>query len=195
MASISKSTKLIVVPTDLADTLKIIAGRIGVGLPEYIEEALTQAVLADKEGASLKETVDLLKMINIHKDAGSQIISRSDLNTIINQMPKRKIKLLEKIWLNSGSWYGNYLKTRLDLESIIQFLETDLLLTWSLDDVIIERNDVELILKCVSFNQTEASTNLLQQYLSGLMKALGFRETDKIVLRGLINIRYLFNDR
>ena len=134
-------------------------------------------------------------MINIHRDAGAQIISRSDLNTIIKQIPKRKIKLLEKIWLNSGSWYGNYLKTRLDLESILQFLETDLLITWNLDDVIIERNDVELILKCVNFNQTEASTNLLQQYLSGLMKALGFRETDKIVLRGLITIRYLSNDR
>jgi hypothetical protein len=189
MASLSKNTKLVVVPTDLADTLKIIAGRIGIGLPEYVEEALTQAVLADKEGASLKETVELFKMINIHKDAGAQTISRSDLNTIIDQIPKRKIKIIEKIWFNSGSWYGNYLTTRLDLESILQYLEKDLLVSWNLDDAIIERNDVELILKCVSFNLTEASTNLLIQYISGLMKALGFRETDKIVLRGLINIR------
>jgi hypothetical protein len=186
-----KDTKLIVVPADVADTLKIIAGRLGIGFPNYVENVLNQAINADEAGVSLKETVDLYKVVNIQMDAGAQRIPRSDLNEIINQLPKRKQRKLEKIWYNSGRWYGNYLKTKLDLESIPRYLEQDLKLSWNLDDVQINLNDVELMLECVSFNLTETSTNLLIQYLSGLMDALELRETDKTMLRGLLKIRYI----
>ena len=186
-----KDTKLIVVPADIADTLKIIAGRLGTGFPNYVEDVLNQAINADEVGASLKETVELYKMVNIQMDAGAQRISRSDLNEIINQIPKRKQRKLEKIWFNSGRWYGHYLKTKLDLDSITTYLEQDLKLSWNLDDVQIELDDVELILTCVGFNLTETSTNIIIKYLSGLMEALDLRETDKSVLRGLIKIRYL----
>jgi hypothetical protein len=67
-------------------------------------------------------------------------------------------------------------------------------LTWNLDDVIIERTDLEFTLKCIGFAMNELYTNLLMHYLSGLMEALDFRETDREEFRGLIKIRYLMKN-
>jgi hypothetical protein len=118
MATLPKNTKLVIVPDELADTLKIIAWRRKVGFQEFVENSLKQAIQADELGVSLKETLDLYKLINIHKDAGTQLISRSALNEVISKLSKTETQHLEKIMNNSGNLHGLYLKTRLDKETI-----------------------------------------------------------------------------
>lgn len=194
MATLPKNTKLVIVPDEIADTLKIIAWRREVGFQEFVENSLILAIQADELGVSLKETIDLYKLINIHMDSGSQLVSRSALNEVINEFSNTEAQALEKIMNNSGNLHGLYLKTRLDKETIYQYLEKDILLTWNLDDVIIERTDLEFTIKCIGFTMNELYTNLLVHYLSGLMEALDFRETDREQLRGLIKIRYLMRN-
>jgi hypothetical protein len=189
--TLSQDTKLIVVPKQIADTIKIIAGRIGVPLPAYVTQALTQVIRADELGISIKETIDLFELTTIQKDSGSIRVFRSDFDNIITDLPIRKKKALQKIWYNSGNWYGNYLKTKLDLDSILNYFEKDLLISWNLDDVSIEMKDVELVLKCTSFDISKELMSLLVQYVSGFMDALNFRETEKEILKGLVYIRYI----
>jgi hypothetical protein len=189
--TLSQDTKLIVVPKEVADTIKIIAGRIGVPLPVYVTQALTQVIRADELDVSIKETIDLFELTTIQKDSGSIRIFRSDFEKIITELPIRKKKALQKIWYNSGNWYGNYLKTKLDLDSILNYFEKDLFISWNLDDVVFETKDVELVLKCISFDISKELMSLLIQYISGFMEALSFSETEKEILKGLVYIRYI----
>jgi hypothetical protein len=188
--SLFDNTKLIPIPDKLVDELTHIANRRGVSISVYAAEVFQEAMRAEALGADLKEAVDLWKLISVHKNAGNLNIPRSNFGDLIKLHIKNGFDLKE-IWFDSGRWYGAFCSTQLDDDDVFSFLEKDLLLSWNLDEVEIKDEDHIVFVRCASFSMSEELTNLLIQYLLGVFQELGYAESERDTLRGLVQLRFI----
>jgi hypothetical protein len=190
--NIFDNTKLIPVPDNIAEELTKIANRKGISVSVYATEVLLEALRAENLGADLKHAVDLWRLVSVHKNAGNLNIPRSNFGDLI-KLHVENGKKLKEIWYDSGRWYGAYCTTQLDGDNIFSFLEKDLLLSWNLDEVEIRNEDPVLWIRCASFSMSVELTDLLVVYLLGLFNELDYSESERDVLRGLVQIRFLKN--
>ena len=190
--NIFDNTKLIPVPDKLAEELTKIANRKGISVSVYATEVLMEALRAENLGVDFKHAVDLWRLVSVNKNAGNLNIPRSNFGDLIKLHLNNGTELKE-IWYDSGRWYGAYCTTQLDGDNLFNFLEKDLLLYWNLDEVEIRNEDPVLWIRCVSFSMSEELTDLLVEYLKGLFYELGYSESERDVLRGLVQIRFLKN--
>ena len=188
--SLFDNTKLIPVPEKIVDELTRIANRRGVSISVYAAEVFQEALRAETLGAELKEALDLWKLINVHKNAGNLNIPRSNFGDLIKLHINNDLDLKE-IWFDSGRWYGAFCSTQLEDDNLFRFLEKDLLLSWNLDEVEIKDEDHIVFVRCASFSISEELTNLLVEYLLGVFHELGYNETEKDILRGLVQLRFV----
>jgi plasmid stability protein len=183
--------KFIMVPKDLADQLKITAARLGTSVTDFAFEALTQALRIENLGSDLKDAVDLFQLVSMQRGAGSLSISRGNFKEIIEQLNEAQKTEQLNIWKESGRWYGAYLKAKLHLDDLFPFLQRDLEVSWNLDEVDIQQQDLMVVIRCTSFCMSKELTDLLVSFVMGLMDELGFSETDRDVLRGLAILKFL----
>jgi hypothetical protein len=188
--NIFDNTKLIPVPDKVAEELTKIANRKGISVSVYATEVLMEAMRAETLGANLKHAVDLWRIVSVHKNAGNLNIPRSNYGDLIKLQIGNGTELRE-IWYDSGRWYSAYCTTQLDGDNLFDFLEKDLLLSWNLDEVEIRDEDPILWIRCASFSMSEELTDLLVEYLLGLFNELGYSESEKDVLRGLVQLRFV----
>ena len=186
--------KLIPLPSSLAKALTRIANRKGSSVSVYATDIIAEAIRAEQLGTDLKDAVDLWKMVSVHKGAGNLNIPRSNFGELIEKLYEHNGVELAKIWYDSGRWYGAFCSTKLNGENIFRFLEKDLLLSWNLDEVEINDEDVMVWVRCTSFSMSHELTNLLVEYLLGLFHQLGYSEKERDVLRGLIILKFLKNN-
>lgn len=184
-----KDTKLIVVPSKLVQRLRVIAGRQGVSLSNFTAEALQQAVRAEEVGASLEEAVDLYRLHEVQRGSGAIQIPRSNLNAMIGELYKNHEDELLKAWKEAGRWYGEYLHARLGDEAL-DFFGKALMVSWNLDEVELRNDSLMAFIRFTSFVMSLELTELLINYLSGTMTALGYEVTEEDHLKGLANIYY-----
>lgn len=184
-------TKFIVVSKRLANRVKVVAGRLGFNVTAFTTDALTQALRIDEMGTNLKDAVDLYRLMDVHRGAGRLSIMYSNFKGLVGSLTKKQKKELSSLWLESGKWYGAYLSARLNGDALFDFLERDLLITWGLDAVEIEEQDVEVSIRCTSFGMGDDVTGLLHLYIVGLMTELGYSKQDEDVLRGLLQLQFL----
>lgn len=184
-----KDTKLIVVPSQLVQSLRVIAGNHGVSLSDFTAKALEQALRADKMGASLEEAVNLFWLHEVQRGSGAIQIPRSNLNTIISQLYQNHEKELLEVWDKAGRWYGEYLNTRLG-DDALSFFEKALMVSWNLDEVELKTDGLMVSLRFTSFMMPIQLTELLIRYISGTMAALGYEMMREDHLRGLANMYY-----
>jgi hypothetical protein len=185
----SQNTKLIVLPEELVKELGGISNRLGISISNFATEALEQALEIDKLNASLSDAVNMYNLVSIRRGAGGLIVPRTTLNQILTNFTINNDEM-EKIWYEAGRWYGEYLNTKLGNNESLVYLENDLKLSWNLDEVEIQDNEYEVMIRCVSFMMTENMTSLLLSYIRGLMTALDYRESKKDYLRGMIFLKY-----
>ncbi|MCW4049832.1 MAG: hypothetical protein NWE89_08860 [Candidatus Bathyarchaeota archaeon] len=183
--------KFIVVPKRLADRVKLVSGRLGGSVTDYAIEVFTQALRVDEMGSNLKEAVDVYHLVTVQQGAGKINVTKANMGEILSKLSSDKEGVLSQIWYESGKWYGAYLSVKLKDEDILGFLETDLLLTWNLDEVEIRKQDLMVTIRCTSFTMSMELTDLLVNYLVGLMEELGFIENERDVLRGLVTLKFL----
>jgi len=185
-----EDTKLIVVPSSLAERLRAVAVRQGISLSNYAADALEQALRADGMGTSLQESVDLYRLMEIQRGAGSVNISRSSLNRLIEELYPNQGEEMRKAWRESGRWYGEYLHTKLQGEDVLGFFEKVLLVSWNLDEVEIKKEAGFTTLRYASFTMPFQTTELLISFISGAMSSLGYEELDRDYLRGMATLRF-----
>jgi len=185
-----EDTKLIVVPSSLAERLRAVAVRQGISLTNYATDALEQALRADGMGTSLQESVDLYRLMEIQRGAGSVNISRSSLNRLIEELYPNQGEEMRKAWRESGRWYGEYLHTKLQGEDVLGFFEKVLLVSWNLDEVEIKKEAGFTTLRYASFTMPFQTTELLISFISGAMSSLGYEELDRDYLRGMATLRF-----
>lgn len=192
--SLFDDTKLIPVPKSIVNELTKIANRKGSSVSVYAVEVFTEALRAESLGADLKEAVDLWRMASVHRSAGNLNIPRSNFGDLIKLHLENDMDLKE-IWYDSGRWYGAFCSTKLNDEDLFSFFEKDLLLSWNLDEVEIRDEDLVVWIRCASFSMSKELTDLLLEYLIGLFYELGYTESDRDILRGLIQIRFVKNPK
>lgn len=183
--------KFIVVSAEIANQLRIVSGRLGSSAVSYAEEVFTQAFRVDEMGSNLEEAVDTYRLVTVQRGAGSICVNRARFKELVERLYLEDAEELSGLWYESGRWYGAYLRTKLNGESIFGFLEKDLLVTWNLDEAEIRQEDVLVFVRCTSFGMSRELTDLLVHYLVGLMEELGYSENDRDVLRGLVIMKFL----
>jgi hypothetical protein len=184
-----ENTKLLVLPGDLVERLKVISSKKGLSLSSYAIETFEEAIRAESFTADLKDTVDSYHLKEVQHGAGSMIIPRSILSQLIKS-PEIEGKQLRELWSEAGRWYGHYLKRRLEESELLKFIRDDLVVSWNLDECEIIDGD-ETKLRFVGFDMSEEFTELLLTYLKDLMGSIGYREIERDNMRGMATIKYL----
>jgi len=185
-----KGTKLIVLPSRLVERLRKPAGRQGVSISNYAAEALEQALRATGLGISIQEAVDLYKIMQIQREAGAVQISRESLDRLIEKLHADGGEDLRAIWLEAGRWYGEYLRAKLKGDGVLGFFEKALLVSWNLDEADVDEEDGGVRLRCTSFMMSPEKTELLINYITGVMLSLGYEEVSNEHLRGMVLTRF-----
>ena len=185
----SKDTKLVVLPGRLVEQLREIAVRRGVSVSSFAAGALEQAVRAEEMQASLEETVNVFGIYEIVRGSGAVQIPRSRFNSLISELHRSNKDEQLATWEKAGRWYGEYLHALLGGEAL-GFLEKALLVSWNLDEVEINDEDLVVNIRFTSFIVTLELTELLVSYILGIMNALGYETVGKSYLRGLATLSF-----
>ena len=184
-------TKLIKVPKALASQLSLVVRRLGTSVSDYTTDALSQALRINDMGSNLEKAVDTYQLVDIHKRAGLINLSRHTLTQIVSMLPDKAAKTLKDESKEAGQWYAAYILSKLSSNSILGFLENDLMLSWNLDEVKIVEEDVLVHFRCTSFNMTLDITELLVLYTRGVFEELGYSVKDEAVLPGLVSFTFI----
>lgn len=184
-------TKLIKVPKALAAQVKLVAGRLGSSVSDYATDALSQALRTDNMGTNLEKAVDTLQMVKVHTGAGFINIPRNSLTRIVSMLPDDSVMLLHEGSLEAGRWYAAYISSMLSPDSLLTFLQSDLIVSWNLDEVEIVEEDVLVHLRMTSFNMSRNVTELFVLYTRGVFDELGYSVKDEDVLPGLVSFTFL----
>ncbi len=184
-------TKFVLIPKPLADRLRLVSTRLGCSVSDYASDSLTQALRIYEMGSTLEDAVDLFHLVSMQRGAGNLAITRGNFKELLLRFGDDGKDYLHKIWNESGRWYGAYLKAKLNDDDLFSYLEKDLLVYWNLDEVEITQQDLMVSMRCTSFSMSMELTELLVNFLVGLMKELNFNETGRDVLRGLVIMKFL----
>jgi hypothetical protein len=182
--------KLISVPTQLANQLRLMSGRLGISVSSITTEALEQYLRAETMNASLKEAVDFLFMAQVHKGAGLINLQRAGIKDLLKQLYDEDSTKLLELWKRSGQWYAAYLSNRLNGE-FFSFFEKDLMVSWNLDESEIEVKDVMVDVRLTSFGMSREFTELLVVYTKGFFDELKYNVSEEDVLPGLISLKFI----
>jgi hypothetical protein len=184
-------TKFIVVPAAVANRVRLVSGRLGSSVANYATEVFNQAFRVDEMGSGLEEAVDMYRLVTVQRGAGCIQVNRARFKDLAKRLYVEDAEELTGIWYESGRWYGAYLLTKLNGEDVFGFLEKDLMVSWNLDEAEIKQQDFLVSIRCTSFGMSMELTDLLVNYLVGLMEESGYVENDREALRGLVLMKFL----
>jgi hypothetical protein len=185
-----ENTKLVLLPSQLVQRLRVLAIRRGVSMSSFASEALEQAVKAASLGVSIQEAVDLFHLMQVQKGAGSVQVNRESLDRLLGMLYAGSGDELRAIWYEAGRWYGWYLRVRLKEADFLDFLEKVLLVSWNLDEVEVREDSGGLRVRCTSFMMTVERTELLISYITGVLNSVGYEEEGRQHLKGMAVLKY-----
>jgi hypothetical protein len=186
-----KRKKLIAVQSDVITQIIRIANTKGRTVYSFVNEIMEQAIEAEEVGRSLKEIVEMYKLMEIEKKTGSILVPREILNFLIQRLyPSEKDALLKE-WYSSGQWYGKYIKARIQegepLETLDKLLQA---YAWDSSEIRVIRGNGPIRLRCISPKHTPEETRLFSKFLEGAMHSMGYNLKEKEVMKGLILLNF-----
>jgi len=184
---VKKQKKLMAVQADLVEKIIRISNIKGRTVYSFVNEIMEQAIEAEDLGQSLKEIVEIYRLMEIEKKTGAVLTTREILNFLVQKLyPSEEEALMEK-WYISGEWYGKYVLTRFQdgepLEMLDKLLQVYL---WEASEIRILRGKDSIGLRCVAPNHTTEETSLLSSFLEGAMHSMGYTLRKRDLLKGLI---------
>ena len=184
-----REKKLIRAPADLVAKLSEAASRKGKTIYGYVSEVLEQAVRAYEMGRSLKEIIDVYEVLEVHRDAGTAAAPRDVLDYLVRTVYGEGDEDLERLWHESGRWYGVYLKQRFEdpIEGFLRLLRDGRL---GLEQVSMKNEDGELEIRCVSARLSRERTMLIGCFIEGAMSSLGYEMSRRELFRGIIKMTF-----
>lgn len=185
-----EDTKLLSLPTGLVNRLKDASIKRGTNISAFAAEALEETLRAESLGATTKDAVDAFEMREIQRGGGAMVVTRDVLSQLVESDEGGSSDELAKLWMEAGNWYGHYLSSKLGSEEVVPFLEKDLRVSWNLDEVEFTVGDGTALLKFTCFMMSERFTHLLLSYVSGVMRALGYRDLEGDHMRGMASVRF-----
>ena len=185
----SRERKLIRAPGELVSKLNEAAHREGKTLYSYVSEVFEQAVRAYEMKRSLKEIIDGYEVLEVHREAGTVFTPRDVMDYLVGKVSNENDETLERLWYQTGRWYGIYLRERFDdsVEALVRLLREG---RWDLNDVTLNRNGESLEFKCVSPFLSQERTKLIQKFIEGAMNSLGYKIQGNECFKGIIRLKF-----
>ncbi len=185
----SREEKLIRAPGDLVSRLKEAANREGKTLYNYVAEIFEQAVRAYEMKRNLKDVLDVYEILEVQKEAGAIFTPRDILEYSVERIHQEDDGTLQRLWYQTGKWYGVYLKEKSDypVDAFIRLLQEG---RWDLNEVTVKRNQETLEFRCISPLASQERTLLLRNFIEGAVHSLGYRTLDQECFRGIIRLKF-----
>jgi hypothetical protein len=185
----SKKPKLIRAPGDLVTKLNEAANRQGKTFYNYVADIFEQAVRAYEMKRDLKEIIDSYEIFEVYKEAGTVFTPRHIIDYLIERTYNKDGESLQKLWYQTGKWYGIYFKERFNdsLEAFLRLLREG---RWDLNEVTMRQNEGTVEFSCISAFISQERTNLIQNFIEGAMHSLGYKTQDKDCFRGIIRLKF-----
>lgn len=191
MAARQRETKLVKVYEDLIAKINREANKRGIPFFDMVNDILSQAVKVMEMGGSIREAVDFYEAIRLQHEAGLAMIPFEALNSIVEKYYKSEKETLEKLWFESGVWYGKYLSFRVKKEEALDvFLKSLAYMGWGIKDVNFKMDQDNLSLKCFSLTLSRENTMLLMKFIEGVMNAIGYEVVNAKCLRGVVEAEF-----
>jgi len=188
--------KVIAAREDLVNNISILAKRRGATLYSYVNEVLEQAIRAEELGVTLKEVLDSYEFLRANRVGGLTPLSIELLNTIAKICSENEcLQDLERVALDSGKWYGEFITMRFkpstNAKDLAKFLERILRETrWELTEVSVSCEGSMLRVRAVSLVLNGDATRIVAKYIEGLMNATGFKLKNCDVRKGIIDLLF-----
>lgn len=186
---LSADTKWVVLPEELVNRAREVAIKQGVSFTDFATEALEQAVKVGGWGASLKEVTDLFNIHEVMRASGAIQVQRSDFDEMLQESYEKDREKLLADWRIAGRWYGEYLRA-VFRDQVLDYLEKVLRFSWNLNEVEVVEEDYMVKINFTSFTMSSEFTELLVDFISGLMTALGYKVKEVDAVKGLAAATY-----
>jgi len=186
---LSADTKWVVLPEELVNRAREAAIKQGVSFTDFATEALEQAVKVGGWGASLEEVTDLFNIHEVMRVSGAIQIQRSDFDEMLQESYEKDREKLLADWRTAGRWYGEYLRAVFK-DGVLDHLEKVLRVSWNLNEVEVAEEDYTVKISFTSFTMSSEFTELLVDFMSGLMTALGYKAKKVDAVKGLAALTY-----
>jgi hypothetical protein len=161
-----------------------------------VNEAIEQAIRAEKLGKTLSEIVGEYEIIKMARESGFSIILEELLFPIIEKVYARDKGALTKAWYESGQWYGKFFSVKFpDIGPLGVFDKVIRTLLWGVSDFAILRSGSGFMLRCISPRLKASYTELLTAFLEGVAHSLGYSVAKKDVLKGVIFLNFKPGER
>ena len=181
----SVSKKFIAVRSDLLQKIIEIANKKGKTVYGFVNEICEQATKADEMNSTLDEILEFYRLIKTMRQAGAVMMPPEILDHSIKHLYPLKKKALLENWYNSGLWFGKFLETKFDdpLKIFREILTTCL---WDITEANIEPKENNISLRVVAPNLPRENTELLLQFISGVMHTLDYKVIKQEYWKGII---------
>jgi hypothetical protein len=186
---LSTDTKWVILPEELVNRAREVAIKQGVSFTDFATEALEQAVKVGGWGTSLKEVTALFNIHEVIRASGTIQIQRSDFDEMLQESYEKDREKLLADWRIAGRWYGEYLRAVFRGE-VLEYLEKVLRISWNLNEVEVVDEDFTVKISFTSFTMSSEFTELLVEFISGLMTALGYKAEEVDAVKGLAALTY-----
>ncbi|MCI4438161.1 MAG: hypothetical protein JHC33_15245 [Ignisphaera sp.] len=186
--------KVLVAREDLVNAFSLVAKKRGSTLYALTNEVLEQALRADSMGASLREVLDVYEIMRANRSAGQTLISVEVLVAMTSKLDPKSYEEVEKLWRESGRWYGEYLTIRFrdsfkDSSSKLQQLERFLKeVRWELVDLVVHQEGDGIRVRCVSPQLPVEVMRFLSAFIEGVLEAFGYMTERRNIFKGIIDI-------
>lgn len=186
--------KVLVAREDLVNAFSLVAKKRGSTLYALTNEVLEQALRADSMGVSLREVLDVYEIMRANRSAGQTLISIEVLVAMTSKLDPKSYEEVEKLWRESGRWYGEYLTIRFrdsfkDSSSKLQQLEKFLKeVRWELVDLVLHQEGDGIRVRCVSPQLPVEVMRFLSAFIEGVLEAFGYITERRNIFKGIIDI-------
>ena len=181
--------KMLAAREDLVNKVLEIAGRKNVKLYGMINDMLELVIRAEDMGLSLEETVSQYGIVKAAKDAGFVPVVESLWYDVIEKVFRTDRSWMTKKWYETGQWYGKYYSSKLPQDPLAAFKQDLSSLTWNVSEFsIVEDEDGEILVRCVSPRFPLSYTTLFSGFLEGVLNTFGYDCEKKGISKGIIRM-------
>jgi len=189
----STRRKMLAADEELANRIVEVAKRRGSTVYGTVNEILEQALRADGMGLILSDIIDTREKLEKAKSMGFTFTIEKLLYEVVEMAAEKDNGDLEKIWLETGRWYGQYFADK-GGDPLDSFREAMELLALGNPVTRVEKmNGGRLSVSCVGEMFTDGFTKMQGQFIKGVVEAMGWNlveEENKHTSKGIIRFTF-----
>jgi hypothetical protein len=174
----------------LANRIVEVAKRKGSTVYGTVNEILEQALRADGMGLILSDIIDNRERLDKAKKMGFTFTVERLLYEVVDLAKENAGEDLEKLWLETGRWYGRYFADK-EGDPLDSFREAMDLLTLGNPVSNVEKVDQgRLSVSCIGEQYTEGYTAMHGLFIQGVMETLGWKLIETENSKGIIRLTF-----